>query len=84
MVSYELGFIVEALQSSYPDCEAKRSVGKDRWQRVRIEFEYYSSNFKDHNHDPNGSDLIVCWEHDWQECPIEVLELRSAIDNLEG
>jgi len=84
MVSYELGFIVEALQSAYPDCEAKRSIGKDRWQRVRIEFEFLSSNFRDHGHDPAGADLIVCWEHDWQDCPIEVLELRSAIDALGG
>jgi hypothetical protein len=30
MVSYELGFIVEALQSSFPDCEAKRFIGNDR------------------------------------------------------
>lgn len=84
MVSYELGFIVEAVQSSYPDCEAKRQVGKDRWQRVRIEFEYRSVNFRDHGHDPNGADLIVCWEHNWTECPLEVLELRAAIDRLEN
>lgn len=86
MVSSELGLIVEAVQSAYPDCEAKRRVDSrlDRWQRVRIEFEFYSSNFKDHGHDPAGCDLIVCWEHDWPECPLEGIELRSVIDQLEG
>ncbi len=84
MVSYELGFIVEAVHAQFPDCEAKRCIGKDRWQRVRIEFEYRSVNFRDHGHDPSGADLIVCWEHNWAECPIEVLELRKAIDDLEG
>lgn len=86
MVSYEIGFIVEAIQAGYPDCEAKRCVDQtnQRWQRVRIEFEYWSSNFKDHGHDPAGCDLIVCWEHDWPDCPLEVVELRRVIDRLEA
>jgi len=86
MVSYELGFIVEAIQPSFPDCEAKRCIDskRNRWQRLRIEFEYLSSSFRQHGHDPKQCDLIVCWEHDWQGCPIEVLELRSIINELEG
>jgi hypothetical protein len=86
MVSYELGFIVEAIQSAFPDCEAKRCIDskRNRWQRVRIEFEYQSSNFQDHGHDPTGCDLIVCWEHNWKDCPLQVLELRRIIDQLEG
>jgi len=86
MVSSELRLIVEAVQSAYPDCEAKRCVDsrQNRWQRVRIEFEFSSSNFKEHAHDPAGCDMIVCWEHDWPDCPLEVIELRSIIDQLEG
>jgi len=86
MVSAELGLIVEAVQASYPDCEAKRCVDarKNRWQRVRVEFEFYSSNFREHGHNLAGCDMIVCWEHDWPECPLEVVELRSVIDQLEG
>jgi hypothetical protein len=85
MVSFELGFIVEAIQPGYPDCEAKRCVDAklNRWQRVRIEFEFCSSNFREHGHDPAGCDLIVCWEHDWPECPLEVIQLRSVIDPRE-
>jgi hypothetical protein len=86
MVAYELGFIVEAVHAAFPDCEAKRCIDpKDqRWQRVRIEFEYKSRTFRDHGHDPHGCDLVVCWEHNWPECPLEVLELRKVIDELEG
>jgi hypothetical protein len=86
MVSSELGLIVEAVQAAYPDCEAKRCVDarQNRWQRVRIEFEFYSSNFREHGHDLAGCDMIVCWEHDWSDCPLEVVELRSVIDQLEG
>jgi hypothetical protein len=46
---------------------------------VRIEFEYRSRNFAAHRHDPGGCDPIVCWVHDWPDCPIEVLELRQAM-----
>jgi hypothetical protein len=86
MVSYELGFIVEAVHAAYPDCEAKRCVDAktQRWQRVSIEFEFYSSNFREHGHDPTLCDVVVCWEHDWSDCPLEVVELRRVIDELEG
>jgi hypothetical protein len=26
--------------------------------------------------------VIVCWEHNWPECPVEVLELRAVLDEL--
>jgi len=74
----ELGYVVESLTPGFPDCEAKRRVGRV-WERVRIEFEFQSRNFRDHRHDPQGCDLIVCWEHNWPQCPVEVLELKSAV-----
>lgn len=85
MLAFELGFVVESVGSAFPDCEGKRRVSRrgDMWERVRIEFEYLSRNFRDHGHDPNGADLIICWEHNWDDCPLEVLELRSAIAELE-
>lgn len=84
MVCHELGFVVEAIRPDYPDCEAKRLVDKkqDKWERVRIEFEFKSSSFKAHGHKPDLCDVIVCWEHDWPECPLEVIELKSAIKSL--
>jgi hypothetical protein len=24
----------------------------------------------------------VCWEHNWEECPLEVIELKSVIRKL--
>ncbi len=80
----EIGFMVEAVHAAFPDCEAKRHIGENRYQRVRIKFEYKSSDFKSHGYDPAGADMIVCWIHDWPDCPLEVLELRSAIDKLES
>jgi len=49
-----------------------------------IEFEFESRNFRDHGHPASGCDVIVCWRHNWKECPrsIEVVELSSVIESL--
>jgi hypothetical protein len=82
----ELGFLVTRIQSGYPDCEAMRKVDEERWQRVRIEFEFESRNFFAHHHDPKECDLVVCWTHNWPECPLPVLELKvmAAFENRRG
>ena len=55
-----------------------------KWQHVTIEFEFLSANFHQHGHPPNGCDIIVCWEHNWEECPpnLEVIALRNVIGRL--
>ena len=77
MVAARLGLQVESVQGKFPDCLAKRQVAPGKWQHLRIEFEYESKNFKLHGHDPRGCDMIVCWRHNWKDCPaeIEVVEL---------
>jgi hypothetical protein len=35
-------------------------------------------------HDPSLCDVIACWEHDWFDCPLEVVELRRVINELDG
>lgn len=80
MLSEELGFVVESVQAGFPDCEAKRRLAKNHWQRVHIEFEFKSANFLAHGHDLSKCDLIVCWIHDWRDCPIEVISLKDYID----
>jgi hypothetical protein len=78
-MSGQLGFLVLRIQTEFPDCEAMRVVGENRLQMVRIEFEFQSRNFLRHMHEPAGCDLIVCWEHNWPECPLEVIELKKAV-----
>jgi Homing endonuclease associated repeat len=86
MVAQELGYVVESIRPGFPDCEAKRRVSKsgDTWERVRIEFEFASRTFLTHGHNVAHCDVIVCWEDNWHDCPIEVLELRTAIQSLEA
>jgi hypothetical protein len=83
-MSWQLGFVIHKLQAEFPDCEAMRRVSEDRCQLVKIEFELESRNFLKHMHDPSKCDLIVCWRHNWPECPLEVLELRKLLPEVPG
>jgi hypothetical protein len=84
MVSRELGFNVEAIQQGFPDCEAKcqHDAKSNLWAKARIEFEFRSSSFEEHGHSPDQCDFVVCWEHDWPDCPVTVIELRKEILRL--
>ncbi|MFZ3090032.1 MAG: hypothetical protein WA240_05330 [Nitrospirota bacterium] len=86
MISLELGFLIESIRTGYPDCEGKKCFDKvnQQWEHVKIEFEYNSKNFISHGHNPKECDIIVCWLHDWQDCHIEVLELKSVIKYLKS
>ena len=79
----ELGIeYIEGIQQGFPDAFGRRKIGKTEYEPVDIEFEFKSLDFKNHQHDPNQCDLIVCWEHNWKECPIEVIELKTAISKM--
>lgn len=85
-VANELGFEIVSTRGPFPDCEARRKTKTRRptFRKCLIEFEFQSSDFRKHRHPQDGCDLIVCWEHDWEECPLEVLELSSEINKLDG
>ena len=82
MLARKLGFEVLRIHQEFPDCEALWEVQPGKWQRVRIEFEFESRNFRKHAHEIDGCDLIVCWVHNWKECPIEVLELSKLVRGM--
>jgi len=81
-VAAGLGFRVERLQAAFPDGEAKREIRPGKWERVRIEFEFESRNFREHRHDPEGCDVIVCWRHNWADAPegLEIVELSRLVE----
>jgi hypothetical protein len=81
-VHRELGFAILQVQNGFPDCEAMQEVEPGRCQRKKIEFEFLSRNFLAHMHPLDGCDLIVCWEDNWPDSPLEVLELKSAVEEL--
>jgi hypothetical protein len=82
LLAKELGFLVETIQAGFPDCIARRKVGK-RFERVGIEFEFESRNFHLHKHPAEGCDVIVCWKDNWpQRRPdlgLEVIALEKFV-----
>ncbi len=85
-VAEELGFEIVSQRVAFPDCLARRRLPgpRERFIDCRIEFELRSKDFQTHKHPANGCDLIVCWEHNWEDSPVEVLELQTAIRSLPG
>jgi hypothetical protein len=88
-VAADLNMYVETIRPGCPDCIAKRYIGKGKWEELRIEFEFRSSDFERHKHHIHSAgecDAIVCWRHDWPKCPqdIEVIELQERIPRLEN
>lgn len=86
MLARRMGFAVHRIQREFPDCEAVRQIARGQWQLVRIEFEFESRNFVLHKHDPKGCDVIVCWVHNWPECPksLQVVELSKVAREFAG
>ena len=81
-LALQLGFMATIVRSDFPDCEALREVEPKKLQRVLIEFEYESRNFLKHGHRVKECDIIVCWEHNWPECPLEVIELKKVVERM--
>ena len=77
----DLGFFYEASFSGFPDA-ALRKKENHTFELIYAEFEYKSRNFVTHKHDPNKCDMIICWEHNWKDCPLEVIELKKIIKTL--
>lgn len=82
-VMNELGIIYESSPLSDFDMVGRVKTDKG-YERKHFEFEFVSSNFRTHKHDPLLIDYIVCWEHDWKGCPseLQVIELKQVIKDL--
>jgi hypothetical protein len=81
-VARDLGFMMVRLQMGFPDGEGFREVEPGRWQFKKIEFELESRNYVTHAHPVGGAHILVCWKHNWPECPLEVIELRKLLPKL--
>jgi hypothetical protein len=76
---HDLGFMIDAIRSAFPVALLRRRNSKGTWNSCKAEFEFKSSSFMAHKHDPNQYGLIICWEHDWHNCPKEVLCLKDLV-----
>lgn len=80
----QLGFpIVEFIRPQFPDAAIFEKTGKG-YTRKYIEFEYKSQGYKVHLTSKRKCHYVVCWEHNWKECPIPVIELKAEIPKILG
>jgi hypothetical protein len=70
----EAGWEILEIQAAFPDVKIRNL---EDGEIIRAEFEFKSSSFYTHRHNPLECDLIICWEHDWQDCPMPVWVLSS-------
>ena len=81
----ELGFpILEMIRPQFPDATVLLKLG-NKYIKKCIEFEFKSSGFKKHLSELSGKKkchYVVCWEHDWKNCPVSVIELRTKIKEI--
>lgn len=85
MICEELSFIIETFNTEKPYFEGKRSLdgsGK-KMQDVKIGVYHKSHDLKTKSESTTDYDIIICWEHDWNDCPVEVLELKAVIKKLD-
>ena len=69
------------LEETAADCSyviARRRVDNG-WERVKINLSYRSSEFN--NGDIEDGDLLICWNHDWPDCPLKAFELKALFEN---
>lgn len=66
------GWEIVSIRTAFPDAILRRDG--EEW---RVEFEHLARNFIMHAHDFRECDLIICWQNNFAECPIPVLELSD-------
>jgi hypothetical protein len=78
-IAKDIGYRLTHVQSAYPD-----AIFVSPSQKVlKVEFEYASSNFIQHGHDPALCDMVICWNRD-RDLPVPVLELSRYYDPQTG
>ncbi len=80
----KLGFsYFEFIRSGFPDACVLKKEKDGKMHRKYIEFEYKSSQFKQHVNNPKHKkikcDYVVCWENDYLTCPLPVIELKKEL-----
>lgn len=82
-----LGFpIIEWIRPQFPDACVWQKLSKNKHIKRYVEFELFSSYYKEHTINPKHRmkkcHYVVCWEHDWQDCPIPNIELKTEIPKI--
>jgi len=74
----EFDMLVEEIAEDCSFVVVRRRVDAG-WERVKISLSYKSSEFSDGS--PDDGDLLICWHHDWPDCPLKAFELKALFEN---
>jgi len=83
MVANELGFFLETVGegSGFNGFRTHR-LDETEWSPVRLLFVHHSAELIDKKDEIAVYTHLVCWEHDWSQCPLPVLALSVLIQEL--
>lgn len=70
----EMGYRFVEIGTRCPDAILEKDG-----RRIRVEFEFHAMNFKRHRHNPEDVDLVICWDDDYEKCPVPVLSMEQYI-----
>jgi hypothetical protein len=70
--------VIEIIRTRFPDAAVFEESSRGYVRRY-IEFEFRSSGYKSHIKSNRKCHYVVCWDHDWKECPIPVVDLKQEI-----
>ena len=83
MVAIELGFFLEtAGEGAGFNGFRTHRLDETEWSTVRLVFVHHSSELIGHEAELEPYTHVVCWEHDWSQCPLSVLGLSTLIREL--
>jgi len=75
LLAKELGYTIKLVQSDFPDAII---IDKSNLEII-VEFEYLSSNYKQHCHPIDFNGLVICWRKDMELKNISILSLEEYI-----
>ncbi len=83
MVAIELGFFLETAgdNAGFSGYRTHR-LDETEWSSVRLVFVHHSAELISKGAELDAFSHVVCWEHDWSQCPLPVLGLSTLIQEL--
>jgi hypothetical protein len=74
LLAEELGFAIKSIRSDFPDGLLEQN-GTD----VPVEFEFLSSNYRQHCHPANFNGTVICWRKDDDLDGIKIISLEEYL-----
>ena len=74
LLADKMGFQIKKVQVDFPD-----AIIVENGKEILVEFEFLSSNFIQHGHDPDFDGLCICWRKDVELENIKTISLEEFI-----